>query len=394
MLTKLWSPGVEISESSLPIYCREKDKDLLLAEIKKKENCFRSVYAISPNGENLLDLIDAYQRAATLGFLSQNHIDETRSPLPIREIFRCCSNISYGLREYNSDVVILSCNDLHSALCQIPSQHKNSIPAALWRVAEYLQYLASECLRPIEFGSPFIHNSNDKKHKDWWNTQASLVLAFGRAKKKFNVEFPSPSSSLQPILGWLNSIESRLKKLQAIPQTTSGKQSALIEASAFCASIAERNLMRGYHAQSILLLHRAADLLLISLCAQYNAIDFAHWGGKYTPAFAPATGSNVFTLKNSLDVITPKLSPHLTRRDDFEQLNSWRNLLMQTHYMTDLNCANALSIFNKVRPHLDALGGSQWRAAHKEYLDGIRLTPLEILDSENNFSVASQLVTY
>lgn len=67
---------------------------------------------------------------------------------------------------------------------------------------------------------------------------------------------------------------------------------------------------------------------------------------------------------------------------------------MQTHYMTDLNCANAISIFKKVRPHLDALGGSQWRAAHKEYLDGIWLTPLEILDSENNFSIASQLVTY
>lgn len=353
------------------------------------------IYAVTPNGEDLLQFIIECRRLAHDETHTWEYFSFSGTPIPTGEIINCCVNISDGMRNHNSEIITLNCDYLSRILKQVPSASAKNIPSSLLKVIDYLRYFAAECLRPIELSSPFSHRSNAETNKKWWTTQSSLIAAFRNARTRFNFDFGTNHPKLNPILVWIDAIETRLKYLQAAPQTQSRMNLVFIEASAYCAAVAERNLMRAHNGQGILLLHRASDLLFIAVGAQNNAIDFSSYSGKYTPAFAPAYPTkNTITLKNSLDVLSSQLSTNASRDVDFDELNKWRNLLMQTHYMSEIDTSNAILLFNKIRLHLEALGGAPWRAAQKQYLEGIEISAIDILDSDNILTKSIEIIDY
>jgi hypothetical protein len=123
-------------------------------------------------------------------------------------------------------------------------------------------------------------------------------------------------------------------------------------------------------------------------------IDHSQYGGRYITSFVPTLGPNRVTLKNSFDAVKSFLAPHAKRESDLLDLNNWRNLLMQSHYMTGLTDLTTRGVFGRIRPHLDALGGSRWKEAHEAYLNGIKLTLADLLDVDQSLSSTVQEAVY
>lgn len=123
-------------------------------------------------------------------------------------------------------------------------------------------------------------------------------------------------------------------------------------------------------------------------------IDHSQHGGRYVASFAPTTGANRITLVNSFDAVKAFLAHHPNRQSEFLDLNDWRNMLMHTHYMTGLTDPTTRDVFGRIRPHLQALGGSQWQLAHDAYLRGVQLTIADLLDVDQSLSSTVQQTAY
>lgn len=345
-------------------------------------------YSVTPNGAKRRVLIAAYigARLSPLSSHSPRIFPEHHSTS--REIFVSSVDISLGLREHNSELVILGCDGLRAAISRLINLDPSCVPSSLPRVVDYLQAFATDCLQPLEYSSPLVHPSNAAHHRSWWSSQASQLQNIARMRKRLLSEFGTVPEGLQVIHTWLITIESRLKQMHAVPLNQDNRIRAILEASAYCVAIAERCLMRNHTGRSILLLHHSTDLLMLSLCAKHGAIDFTTHGGRYVTALLPSGMVNKITLLTSMATISHLLSPSSTRSADFEELNKWRNLLMEAHYMSSLDTSKALELFGKLRLHLEALGGTTWKAARDAYLGGIEIAPSDILDADRSLSTS------
>jgi len=363
MQAKLWTPGAAIASSEAPIFFKFADQVAAVAAIQATEFS-PPAFAVTPNGENLIDFIGPYvhwQRYADVRALTS--ADFSASRVPVADVMRLCAEICRGLSHHATDIVISACSELSSLLAALPSSKQVLVPPRLASISDFLHDFAVDCLRPLEYGSPLVHHGTSEQHKNWWTVQAAHVPVLARTKKRMATVFGATPSGLLPLDSWIQGMDARLRRFHAAPLTPVLRQRATCEASAYCAALAERHLMRGYYGLGILHLHRATDLLMLPLCDVHGVLDFTAYGGKYAHGYEPTVGGNRITMINSLQAVAGRLATHPTRDADFYDLNSWRNLLMQTHYMSDLDDAHARAIFAKIRPHLESLSDSNWRDA-------------------------------
>lgn len=394
MLAKLWQSGDAVSSSQVPIFFRVVDKAAAIAAVTASGYLPRA-FAVTPNGEAFLELAWPYvewtreRDAQTL--LSA---DYSGCVLPVRELLMLYADICRALNDHAADAVWAACDELRRLLARLPISAAGTIPPKLTAACDALSRFSVDCLKPIEAGPPFIHSGTAASHRSWWAAQAGHVNVLRQFKRQLAADFASIPSGLAPMVAWVDAMDARVRKLQALPQSQLTRASAIQQGSAFCAAMAERHLLRGQNGLAVLLLHRAADLLLFSLCAKHGAIDFTVHGGKYLPSFAPAVGSNRITLLNSLDAITSVLAANPTRRADFEHLNDWRNLLMHAHYMTGLDDTRALELFIKIRPHLEALSDADWKVSGREYLEGPKVSIGDLIDIDGSLSSGVAEILY
>lgn len=384
---EIWTPGANIDPTISTLLFRDGDEAFLRTALDSSGALPRT-YSVTPNGVNRRALIAAYigSRLSPLSSHSPRNFPEYHSTS--REVFASSIDISLGLREHNSELVVLGCDCLQTAITRLTNIDSLSVPPSFPVVVDYIRAFATDCLQPLEYSSPLIHQSNAVHHRNWWSSQASQLQNISRMRKRLVSDFGTVPDGLAAINAWLVTIESRLKQMHASPLTPNNRIRAILEASAYCAAIAERYLMRNHTGRSILLLHHSTDLLLLSLCATHAAIDFTTYGAKYSAAWLPAGMANQITLSASMATIGHLLSPSATRGADFDELNKWRNLLMEAHYMSTLDTSKALELFGKLRLHLEALGGTTWKAARDAYLGGIEIAPSDILDADRSLSTS------
>lgn len=392
MLARIWNVGDPIQRSDAPLFFKVSDQSAALAAILASE-CCPPAYAVAPNGEPLIELIGPYvQWLQSPSLRTIVLADYSSSAAPVADVLGLCASVCTGLREYAADKVISACSDLSSLLTCLPATKRGLVPPKLGLTAEFLRDFATDCLKPLEYGTPFVHMGTSQQHKKWWTASASHRAVLGRYKKRYKVDFGGMPGALKAVDQWLDAVDARISRLQASPPTPASRQDAIVEASAYCGAIAERHLMRSHQGQAILHLHRSLDLLLFSVCDARRMIDHTQHGSQYAASFAPSKGSNRISLTNSLDAVGPYLSQHPTRESEFVNLNEWRNLLMHTHYMSGLDDTTARQLFRTIRPHLLALGGSQWREAHEVHLRGVELSLVDLLDVDQSLSSAVQHV--
>lgn len=392
MLINIWNIGDAIVSSNSTLYCKHQDKEALKVALLNS-GFFPKAYSVSANGEDILPFVDAYvnlnridggSSASTISYIYQ---------APLRCIIDGIEFVNRGFRESSSDLIKLGCDWISDGLKITPVELRLKVPASLQLLINFIRDFVDDCFRPLELGSPFIHFDNTDQRKNWWLSSAELANRLRSAKARLRAEFgASPTGLIIQLENWIVNVEQRLRNLQAITTSNNQKQSAILEASAYCSALAERHLLRNQRSLAVLLLHRSTDLLLLSICVGNSAIDFSRHGGRYR--VPPVGVSNTITLLNSLDSIKPTLAADVTRDSAFSDLNKWRNLLIHAHYMSELDEQSALLLFLNTRPHLERLGGSSWQAARKAYLEGINSTASAVLDVDGWISRSVSELVY
>lgn len=394
MQANLWSPGDPVGSSEAPLFFRSTDEPAALASIQSS-GYLPPAYSVTPNGEALIDFIGPYAhwvRHRNVRAILQ--ADYSTSVAPVSQILELCYRICCGFSDFAADQAISSCTDLASLLAVLPSSKNALIPQKLELANNLLLDFAVECLKPMECGTPFVHLGTSEQHKSWWKSQPAHLNILKRMKRRLSVDFTGHPSALQPLDQWLDQVISQVDRMSARPPLPAQRRDAILEASAYCGAIADRHLMRCHYSQAILHLHRSLDLMLFAVCDGRTLIDHSQHGGKYHSSFAPTVGANRITLLNSFDALKSSLAHNATRESDFRDLNDWRNLLIHTHYMSGLDDTKARELFWRIRPHLLALGGSQWQHAHNLYLRGVQLTIADLLDVDGSLSSSIQQITY
>jgi hypothetical protein len=262
------------------------------------------------------------------------------------------------------------------------------------KLIEFFRELWRECLAQFEYSSPSEHPTPIDSRKSWWSAQVSLSMAFGRMRRRLHTDFGGVPPNLLPLDKWLSEIELRLRRIQASPPQPPQIRNSLVEASAYCSALGERYRRRLQWGRALLLLHRSADLLLLEQCVRVGAIDFTVSGGRYHPRLLPANTANRIHLATSLDILEGNslLAPSPDRATDLGELNNWRNLLVETHYLSSPAQDTVEDVFKRVRVQLELIGGSAWTEARDAYVRGLELSPRSILDPEGVLNAGVSLI--
>jgi hypothetical protein len=388
-----WHPGKPITSAATVLLCKSNDRDACIAALQQSD--YKPyAYSVSPNGEGCLPFVAAYLYSLHTILDDADEGDRNIFEKEGRDLFNCCQEICSALAYYCPDGAVAACDSLLGYLERYQRMGVGSAPIGMQRVVEYIRSLTLECMAPLVFGSPFIHYKIKLENKDWWSKPANALQAVKDAHRRISIGFDTIPLGLVSIKSWLGKLEKRFGKLHVNSSTDQKKEVAIFEASSYCGALAERHLMQGQPGLAVLLLHRAADLLLMSLCTKNGMIDFAVRGGKYKQSWSPVQGANFISLRVSLENLKGNLAPHPSRHDDFEELNNWRNILIQTHYMTSLSEPKASELFKKIRLHLQLLGGEDWIQARDAYLIGASLSAKELLNFNGLLSSAVSPVSY
>lgn len=379
---KFWTPGDGLAHIDLHLLVKSTDIYQFIAEARTV-SCVPLAYEISPAIEQSVGLIWVHLRTPENISCRDTGNDNCIERTLFRRFCDNLKNIAEGIYNFCPTTVDIACRDSRTLLNQRSfgdalgnSSHRISL------LIEYIADFAREVLQVLESEAPIIHNSPTAS-KDWWTRQISFAQSAEKYLRRFEKDFGSPiPEGLSGFYIHLSDVVANLRLLQATPPTLSNIVRSLAESSAYCAAIAERCLLRGNTGRSVLLFHRAADLLFFSLCADNNLIDFSRRGGAYRTA-RPYSSSNLITLKNSMQQLDSVLSSSTARDQCFDVLNSWRNILMETHSMSapSEDCVRTLLI--EARTYLTHLGGSTWSRSVATYSKGFSIPATSIIDPDN-----------
>ncbi len=408
MRIELWDLVTPIPDGTKYLYFRSGEEPQVTNAIEIAiSNGFRIPLTIrvKPNGEKQLGLIHAHiVGTSTNDFSWIKGTDFGSYEHPTRSILTLSAEIVLGLREYSSDRVATAALELGALINQIDQSQRTSAQNALLKASKFIAKLTDECLAVLEHGSPFMHVKLAHDNKSWWEQIPQLVGVLSSIGVEISHELGVASSSkgLTAIDSWSSVIQTRLGRLSTKKNSSAASNPGLIkilrtesfrEASAYCVALAERYRLRKNNALAVLLLHRSADLCFISLCAQHNLIDWAIHGGRYDSGKYQKNDPSI-TLVKSVEFVDNRslLTPNSNRTAAFEELNIWRNQLIQAHYLSDIEDNTACDLFKKIRPHLEEIGGAEWKAARDSYLRGIRLSLSDFLDIDTSLTRTYDIV--
>jgi hypothetical protein len=408
MRLEFWDLVTPIPDGTKYLYFKPGEEPQVTDAIKNViSNGFRIPLTIlvKPNGEKQLGLIHAHiVGTSTNDFSWIKGTDFGNYEHPTRSILEYSTEIISGLREYSSGRVANAALELALLLNQINISQRTSAQKALLKASKFITKLTDECLAVLEHGSPFIHVRLIQDNKSWWEQIPQLVGFLASLSSDINRELGVASSSkgLTAIDSWSTLIQERLGRLSIIKKNPvkgvtikTSIADSFLEASSYCAALAERYRLRKNNALAVLFLHRSADLCFIFLCARNNLIDWSVNGGRFDSRTYQRNGNDLsITLLKSVKYVDYMnlLSPKDKRAKDFEDLNTWRNQLLHAHYLSDIDDDTARDIFNKIRPHLEEIGGAEWKEARDCYLGGIRLNLPELLDIDTSLTRTFDIV--
>lgn len=371
---KPWTDGEQLDRDFFPVYCLEGSEEKLITNFQSMD-WYPQAFSVRGNAEDYLEFSDLVLSYTVSHEIPYPTLANPRNQLAAA-ILPNCSELLVGLKRLDSNLIHRSCDRVLHNISYLPQK---AVPRDFVRTIRFIEEFSSECLKTLESKSPYIHGSNNNDFKSWWTREPYIIRKLNEAKKKLKSEFEEIPAGLLKIQYWIDRLTSRLSRLHATPPTPANISKSILESSAYVTAIAERKIIDGNAAHAILLIHRAADMMLFSICLRNNIITVAQHGGRYTNGYEPE-GKNTITLMHSLACLKNTISDHSKYLPTLDELNKWRNLLMQTHYMSNLSEDNATQLFKKIRAHLLKLGGSEWSTSLKIYLEGIDIHMTDILD--------------
>ncbi|EXF45831.1 hypothetical protein BAY1663_01768 [Pseudomonas sp. BAY1663] len=369
-----WTDGEQLDRDFFPVYCLEGNEEKLITNLQNMD-WYPQAFSVRGNAEEHLEFSDLVLSCTLSHETPYPHLANPRNQLATA-ILPSCTELLVGLKRLDSNLIHRSCERI---LQNIADLNPKVVPRDFVRTIKFIEEFCCECLKTLDSNSPYAHGNNNSDFKSWWIREPFIIRKLNETKKKLKTEFEETPPGLLKIQQWIDRFISRLSRLHATPPTPDNVSKSILESSAYVTAIAERQIIDGNAAHAILLIHRAADLMLFSICVRNNIITVAQYGGKYTSGYEPQ-GKNTVTLMHSLSCLKNTISDLPKYSSTFDELNQWRNLLMQTHYMSNLFEDNAMQLFKNTRARLLKLGGPEWSASFKTYLEGIDIHMPDILD--------------
>lgn len=367
--------GVDILTPGRPIVAQH--NILLKRDYKKIKQAYRKqvikktaplgcrFYIALPNGQQHLELIC-------------EHIAQENRALTKKKFNRSISLIL--------DELVFAINETSYSRIEraIEMARKHSLPPDIALMLELLEEVNKNLIFWLESKSPFVYLAPDNKNKAWWQTSpkargAALAIEH-KIKRSFANRVPV---QLDRFTVWLQDLEKNINKFCENISLGWSKSDAIKHASAYCAGIAERQLLHGNHDLSIMFYHRSVDLMLYSICAEQGLVNFSKNGG--FGAYQSDLQKKI-TLNNSLDELSNHLNSSAARVQVFDDLNSWRNQLILTHYLTssERRAIDVLAI--KVRGELERLANPDWLKARDFFSSPPRISYQDIINVNNCIS--------
>jgi hypothetical protein len=382
-LTQPWVPG---SNLTVPYLLYHQAQENSLRAALKTSGTTPLTYRLKPNGTQFSAVIWTYL------CLRDN---ASRSWL-IREIQSADASVYHLVRETQHLVMGLSSLDAENVLCSADRILASKVPLPVdfkWTV-ELMRDMALELFPVFTYGSAYSFSSVVDGNRAWWRYPPKFDKLVSEFQRRLNRVWQlGIPKQIDPIEKWLAALRKRLQGFHS-PSTTApvSRTDAVREASAYCGAMAEQQLLMGHRALALVMLHRTADLLFFSLCIDKNFIDFTvnSMGGGY----ASGTGlSNLdVSLKTSIKLLDPYLSPDSSRLAAFEELNKWRNQLIYAHYLSDVDDNELRRLFALCRPHLERLGGRQWVNARDALLSGPKVDAIDLMNVNGCLSTLIEYV--
>jgi len=319
-------------------------------------------YITLPNGSQHLELVKEH---ISIRHFKSSHADEKpNGPAALGELISALSELSQARIEKT-----------------ITAAKKHAFPPDIYLALELLSEVNETLISWLEDKSPFIFSVADNSNKAWWKAQprarGKATSIAHKMKKLFAGTIPEQLISLN---NWLTKLDNNINNFCENKALGWGTSHAVAHASAYCAGIAERQLLHGNHNLAVIFFHRSTDLLLYSICAEQGLINFSRnsgFGAYKTNAALPVT------LKNSMFELTNYLTNNVTRDKLFDDLNCWRNQLIQTHYLTNADRSTIDKLAIELRAQLEKIATREWINARDFFNSHPIITYPEIIDINN-----------
>ncbi|AXF12989.1 hypothetical protein [Paraburkholderia caledonica] len=360
-LTQPWTPDSVLKGPHLLYDAAQEDR---LCTALKANSANPLTYKLKPNGTQFSAVIWAFlcfrDDASRSWFLREAESEEAA----VYHLINETQNLAAALANIASENVLFSADRILAAKIALPNDFR-------W-VVELIRDMAFELFPVLAYGSAYSFSHMAEHNRAWWRFPPKFDKSVAEFQRRFNrVWHQGVPTQIAPIENWLGALRRRLLGFHS-PSITApvSRTDAVREASAYCGAMAEQQLLMGHRALALVTLHRAADLLFFSLCIDKSLIDFtANFSGGWYASGIGASSPEV-SLKTSAKLVDSYLSPDPSRLPAFDELNKWRNQLIYTHYLSDVEDSELRRLFALCRPHLERLGGRQWIAARDALLSG------------------------
>ena len=379
----LWIPGNDMPWGE-PVFVRSGDLSSLRARPRHPGGAYPLVVEVLPNGELRVALIDVLvamdARPDTPGPAAELAAMLRPSPVsgapPYTPFLRAARGVVEAARALDPHALVKFCDDAaHWALALDPAAR----PPRILDVLNLLRFFAENLLHPLIHGGVLVHPDNSGKRERWWLEKASLLDNCRACRKEivrvFTMDYPL---ELRALDHWLRELEAQIGKLHKA--YGSNEADVLRQASALCIALSDRHFIEAQASMALLYLHRAADLLMQAKCVDHNLIAFGLRGATYK--IGPATDK--VGLLFSLDRLAITLSSMHGIEKPLIQLNAWRNLFVQAHYMTACEPGVARSLYKEIRAKLRPFATPDWETASKVFAEPIPVPAHALLDVDGS----------
>lgn len=340
----IWKPGSETNSCSF-LYRKEHEEDFK-KHIKARKTLPKNIFTISPNAYHIEDLCLEY--AAELK--KCKHTTKSKTTHQIAEINKNIKSGELSLTE-----------DLLARLTQEWSIREGTLSTFF----NINRKIVSLILKPMYWEPPFLLDQNFTNHKQWWRLEPSRRALITEIQKEINTKLPGTGDAFKNYTEWLNIHATKLRKMRA--KTKIERHIALNEASAYFMMISESHLKLNRHSLAALFLHRAADLLLMRACDEYNLINFTSSKPEFHTPPKNCKSKDIHFRSSNLALKQNGLSHDPARDKTFERLNDLRNHLMYTHYFSAPDKNLIEEIHKKTKSYLISIGGKEWENSKNDY---------------------------
>lgn len=366
MTVQAWAPGDALSAPT--VLCRSADVAALQAAILANGGTF-AAFQVAPNGDDYIELLRCFLAMRD----DANWVPNDASSVTADSawIVRNLQRLANGLSIWDDNAALGAISTLLYYQGRLHPQQVGFL--------RFCEGLVSKVIRRLLWGSPMLHSwPPSGATRSWWQLNADLAMEIaGQLTDLKSTFLGSPPAAVQGLVIWLTQLQGRLNTCL----TTTSREAAMVEASAFCAAISRMHFMRSRYALATVFCHRAADLLFTSLCATDGLIDFNQAFGDGALKNAVA-GEKKLSLLNCHDAMVQAgtMLPDFARRAVLADLNLTRNRLLLTHGVGSPSQSDTTIGLNALLPILKAHGGADWTTAYTTYTTGVSLSAIALFE--------------